>query len=205
MAQKFNALVRPSVLEDFNDEMNPLRLMLLDHFSTVSDQPEEESVQAIIKTNILRDYGEALVVGLRRHLHESAGFLLTSMEFEGFEPTPNDEDAYSLKVSLHKGDVSLLDYFVIDEDLDLAIQKNIINDQSGIYQDCPTEISDWRLKSPVQRTPEERGMILNSASEHSWDQNIDFSMLKNKIAELKPQLNPLNRQQNREADALSLS
>lgn len=205
MARKFNALVKPSVLEDFNDEMNTLRILLQDHFVSVSDEPENEAIQAIVNTNILRDYGEALTVGLRRHLHEKAGFLLTSLEFEGFESSPDNEDAYYLKVSLHKGDVTLLDFFVIDEDLEVAIEKDIVNEPNGIYQNCPTQISDWRSKSPEQRSPEERGMLLNSASGYSWDQSIDFSALKQKIADLKPMLKQSSQKQKYEAETLSLT
>lgn len=194
MSLKFNALVKPSVLEDFNDEMNPLRILLQDHFSSVSDRPDDEAVQAIIRTNILRDYGEALTEGLRNHFYQKAGFRLTSLEFEGFNSSPTNDDCYCLNISLHKGDISLLDFYVLDEDIEIAIQNDIVNDKSGIYQNCPTDVSDWRLKSPEQRSPEERGMLINSASGYQWEQDIDFSELKKEIAKLEPVLNKPEKQ-----------
>lgn len=190
MSHKFHAIVRPAVLEDFNDEMNPLRVMLQEHFTPISENPENEAIQSIIDTSILKDYGEALTNGLRRHLHEKCGFLLTSMEFKGFHSTPNNEDNYCLEVSLNKGDIHLLDFYILDEDLDEAIKSDILNDLTGVYQHCPNKVSEWRVKSPEQRSAADRGILLGAASSKDWSHDIDFKELKNKISRLKPQLNP---------------
>lgn len=204
MSKKFEALIKPTMLEDFNSEMNNLRIVMKDHFTSVSASPENDALQAIISTTILRDYGEALTAGLRRHLHETAGFLMTSLEFEGFESSPNNEDAYCLLVSMEKGDLYLLDYYVIDEDISEAIEKDIVNDKSGIYKDCPKEISVWRSKSPEQRTAAERGMLVNTATGHAWDHNIDFKELKQKISDLKPASNLKGQHRKLEEKSLSI-
>lgn len=185
-SKKYHAIVHGEGLESFDSGEGVLHHQLCQLlFNKIKDT---DNFAPFIPpgSKVAQVYGEWKAEGIKAYLKDNFSFNLNSLQFEDFVPSPDNPNIFGIRVSMDRGDLHLLEHFVNPDEIQTAINCEIKpNDLHGFYQSCPTTVGQWRNKTPEMRSDEERGMLLNAATEFSWHTDISIHSLGDKLSKVE--------------------